>query len=583
MSQLRPKACEGVRKGRRTNSGKARRNTRSPERQTLADTSMHETSAVTTGGDVDVATPGDEAERAERSGRADGLVGWATAVPSRLRRTIRAHWQFSLVLLAAALLRLVIIVAYPPIMWFNDSFNYFYDAVTHIPDTIRPNGYPFFLSVFLLPLHSVYPIAVVQAGLGLTMGVLIYALLRRRGLPWWGAALPALPVLFDVFEMQLEHMITADTLFTFLVTLAVVICCWKDRPSIVAMVFAGLLIGYASVVRSVGEPLLLVVLVGMLLRRIGWRPLIALAIAGLVPIAAYAGWFHHTTGKYALTESGTFLYGRVMTFAECGKMDPPADLRPLCDWTPTYQRPPSQEYVWADHEKWPAYRTETPLYRLYGASTAVRFTPYVAGLTQKFAVLAIRKQPMDYFRAVYADVAHTFSWDRQPDPKDLIGNGNGPEFRFSDDVYPVPWWAQHAGQDVSANTLSTALHKYLGGSIGQPRVIHPWAGFVQWYQRTFSFRGSLLGLTVLIGAFGFLARWRRLGGISLLPWLVGALLILLPPMTAGFSYRYVVPAVPVACLAAGLAFTRQAGEGSLRAAVADLGRYFGRGVTVKQE
>ena len=549
----------------------------------MADTSTQGTSAMTTGGDVDVAGSREEAAEERRNGRTRGLIGWVASIPSRLRGTIRRHWQFSLVLLAAASLRLVIIVAYPPIMWFNDSYNYFYDAVTHIPDTIRPNGYPFFLSVFLMPFHSVYPVAVVQAAMGLGMGILIYALLRRRGLPWWGAALPAVPVLFDAFEMQLEHMVTADTLFTFLVTLAVVICCWRDRPSVTAMAIAGVLIGYATIVRSVGEPLLVVVLAGLLLRRVGWRRVVVLAVGGLVPIAVYAGWFHHTTGKYALTESGTFLYGRVMTFAECGKMDPPADLRPLCDWTPTYRRPPAQEYLWADHELWPDYKLQTPLYTLYGANTALRFTSAASALTQKFAELAIRKQPGEYVRAVYADVMHTFGWDRQPDPNDKIGNGNGPEFRFSDTSFIVPWWAQHTAQDAQANAMSTALHKYLGGSVGQARVIHPWAGFVQWYQQYISFRGTLLGLTLLIGVAGVLARWRRWGGISLLPWLVAALLIVLPPLVAGFSYRYVVAAVPLACLAAGLAFTQQAGEGSLRARARDLGRYFGRGVPVNEE
>jgi hypothetical protein len=579
MSQLRPGGLQGKRKDRTALS-------KVSERQTLADTSMQGTSAVTTGDDVDLAAQGERADEAgptERSGRIHGLIGWVAAAPFRLRATIRRHWQFSLVLLAATLLRVVIIAAYPPIMWFNDSYNYFSDAVTHIPDALRPNGYPFFLSVLLMPFHSVYPVAVIQAGMGLGIGILIYALLRRRGLPWWGAALPAVPVLFDVFELQIEHMVTADTLFTFLVTLAVVICCWRDRPSVTAMAIAGLLVGYATLVRSVGYPMLIVMLVGLLLRRVGWRRLVVLAVAGIVPIAAYAGWFHHTTGKYALSESGVFLYSRVMTFAECGKMDPPADLRPLCDSTPTYHRPPAQEYVWADHELWPDYKVGTPLYKLYGAGTSARFTPYVSGLTQKFAELAIRKQPVEYVRAVYADVMHTFGWDRQPDPKDKIGNGNGPEFRFSDAVYPVPWWAQHAGQDSTANAMSTALHKYLGGSIGQPRVIHPWAGFIQWYQRYFSFRGTLLGLTLLIGAAGVLARWRRWGGVGLLPWLVGALLIVLPPMTAGFSYRYVIPAVPLICLAAGLAFTQQAGEGSVRARLAGLGRYFGRGVPVDQE
>ena len=88
---------------------------------------------------------------------------------------------------------------------------------------------------------------------------------------------------------------------------------------------------------------------------------------------------------------------------------------------------------------------------------------------------------------------------------------------------------------------------------------------------------------MLIGAAGVLARWRRWGGVGLLPWLVGALLIVLPPMTAGFSYRYVLAAVPAACLAAGLAFARRPGEKSVGALAADLRRHFGRGVAVEQE
>ena len=92
-------------------------------------------------------------------------------------------------LAAAVVVRIIVILGYPPILWFNDSYNYVYDAVTHIPDVVRPNGYPFFIDL-LLPLHSAYPLAVLQAAMGVVMGVIIYALLRRRGLPWWGATLP---------------------------------------------------------------------------------------------------------------------------------------------------------------------------------------------------------------------------------------------------------------------------------------------------------------------------------------------------------------------------------------------------------
>jgi hypothetical protein len=93
----------------------------------------------------------------------------------------------------------------------------------------------------------------------------------------------------------------------------------------------------------------------------------------------------------------------------------------------------------------------------------------------------------------------------------------------------------------------------------------------------------MIGVILLIGAAGVAGRWRRWGGLALLPLGTGLLLIILPPMTAGFSYRYVLAAVPAICLAAGLAFARQSGDRPGGAWMAELGRYFGRGVAVDKE
>jgi hypothetical protein len=513
-----------------------------------------------------------------------------------LSRPVVTHWQFSIVVLGAIGVRLIVILGYPPILWFNDSYNYVYDAVTHVPDQIRPDGYPLFLYV-LLPLHNAYPLTLLQAAMGVVMGVATYALLRHRGLPWWGAALPALPVLFDSYELHLEHMVTADPLFIFLVTIAVVILCWSDRPSVLVMAIAGLFIGYAALVRSVGEPLLLVVLVSLLARRVGWLRLATVLVAGIVPIAAYMFWFHASTGKYALTESsGTFLYGRVSTFAECAKIKPPADLKVLCDPTPPRLRPVAGEYIWADNELGPNPKT-TPLWRVYKSDdTSLRFGPSINGLTGKFAKDAILAQPFDYVRVVIHDTMHTFGWKRQPDPNDYTGNG--PAFRFGSESSLdalIPWWVgpedpsgfahwvAHYGTDVTARQTYAARQDLGGPGLGNTRVIAPWSRLIQIYQRYIYLPGTLLGLIVLIGAAGVLARWRRWGGIALLPWLVGALLIVLPPMTAGFSYRYVLAAVPAACLAAGLAFARRPGDKSVGALAADLRRNLGRGGAVEEK
>src|SRR5438046_1682844 len=53
---------------------------------------------------------------------------------ARLTRPAVTHWQFTIVLAAAVVIRIIVILGYPPILWFNDSYNYIYDAVTHIPD-----------------------------------------------------------------------------------------------------------------------------------------------------------------------------------------------------------------------------------------------------------------------------------------------------------------------------------------------------------------------------------------------------------------------------------------------------------------
>jgi hypothetical protein len=527
-------------------------------------------------------------------------AGQRSPLLTRLVRPAVTHWQFGLVVLAAVAMRIVVILGYPPILWFSDSYNYLQDAVTHVPDEVRPNGYPFFLDL-LLPLHSDYPIALLQAAMGIAVGVAIYALLRHRGLPWWGAALPALPVLFDSYELHIEHMITADPLFIFLTTIAVVILCWSDRPSVLAMAVAGLFIGYATLVRSVGEPLLIVALIGMLARRAGWRRLATLAVAGVVPIAAYMIWFHDSTGKYALTESsGTFLYSRVSTFAQCSKMNVPADLQYLCDPTKLQYRPVAGEYIWADNELPPYHSTFTPLYRKLGSNTALRFTPVVNAQTQKFAERAIEAQPIAYARAVTDDILHTFGWTRQPDPNDYYGNG--PTFQFvsgTQMTMQIPWYAtpRHLDgsppgafcdascqkNDVQARQIQTAEKDFAGSGLGVTRAVQPWERLLEMYQRYIYLRGTLLGIIVLIGAAGLVARWRRWGGIGLLPWLVGALLIVLPPVTAGFSYRYVLAAAPVACLAAGLAFAEWPPGTSVRALAANLRRHFGRGGAVDQE
>ncbi len=467
-----------------------------------------------------------------------------------LGRLIRANRPFVIVLAVAVALRVVVMLGYPPAMFFNDSYNYMTDAVTKTPDIVRSNGYPFFLYA-LLPFHSLALVTGLQAVMGLAMGTGIYAVLRHRGLPWWGATIPALPVLFDVFELQLEHMIAADVLFYTLITAALVLLCWGDRPPLAVAVLAGLAIGYAATVRTVGEPLLVITAVCMLARRMGWRRIAATAVAGVVPIAGYMFWFHIHTGQYALNEStGTFLYSRVSSFSNCAVMKPPADLQVLCDSRPPSRRPNSQQYLWSN---------KTPLEQLAGKNNIYRFTPQIESLTMRFAERAILAQPLDYARVVAKDTLTTFGWARVNETN-AIGNleGSGTKFRFDTAAYitQVPGWV------TGSSTDAAAARDYGGASYGQTSVVQPWSMFLRGYQRVVYLPGTFLLLIAATGAVGVALGIRRRtrvpgtgwGGLGLLPWLSGVALIVLPPMTAGFSYRYALAAVPAICLAAGLAF-----------------------------
>jgi len=76
----------------------------------------------------------------------------------------------------------------------------------------------------------------------------------------------------------------------------------------------------------------------MIIRRVSWRGVAATLVMAIIPLLGYSGWFWLDHGQFAMSEStGVFLYSRVMTFAECNKMQLPVDELPLC----TTRRRPS--------------------------------------------------------------------------------------------------------------------------------------------------------------------------------------------------------------------------------------------------
>jgi hypothetical protein len=114
-------------------------------------------------------------------------------------------------------------LGYPGALWFaGDSYVYLGAALRLRPDLSKTTGYSLFLRA-LEPLHSLTLVAGLQHLMGLGIAVMIYLLLRRAGGPPRWATAATLPVLLDGFEIEDEHMVMAEALFTFLVMAALLL------------------------------------------------------------------------------------------------------------------------------------------------------------------------------------------------------------------------------------------------------------------------------------------------------------------------------------------------------------------------
>ena len=444
-------------------------------------------------------------------------------------------------LIPAVLLRLDAELGYRWQAWFNDSFEYVQNTVHFQLDPTRASGYSIWLKI-LQPFHTFAVVTILQHLMGLAVGVMVYALARHRfRAPAWLATLATVPVLYDGFEIQLEHLIMADVPFLFLVMLAVTLLLWDPVPSTRRCVLVGALLGVAEVVRSVGLPLLVVFAVYMIIRRVSWRKVAATVVVCFLPVVAYAGWFDLEHGQLAMTDStGVFLYSRVMTFAECSKMSVPNDELSLCTVVPPDKRPIAQAYIWT---------SSSPLDRFPPS----KFSPVPNQLAENFAIRAIEAQPLDYAKAVFSDTWRSFGWKRVVFPNAATYD----EYIFGYHSLPIPSW-----DDAKLGPYGSYAAAYVHGN-PLTQVVAPFANVLRLYEHHVYLPGTVYGLILLAGLAGLVLAWRRFGGEALLPWTISLALIVIPAATAEFDYRYVLVAVPFACLAAALAVSPGSAGGDL--------------------
>ena len=457
-------------------------------------------------------------------------------------RTWTGHRLFVIILIPAVLLRADAELGYRWQAWFNDSFEYVANTVHFTLDPTRVSGYSVWLKI-LQPFHSYALITILQHLAGLAVGVMVYALARHRyHAPAWLATLAAVPVLYDGFEIQLEHLILSDVPFLFVLVLATTLLLWDPAgPSTRRCVAIGALLGIGAVLRSIGLPLLAVYVVYMIIRRFSWRKISATVVVCLVPVLAYAGEFDLEHGQFAMSDAtGVFLYSRVMTFAECSKIHPPADELWLCTTVPPGKRPIAQAYIWT---------SPSPLDRMPPS----KFSPVPNQLAEDFAIRAIEAQPLAYARATWDDTWMAFGWKRLVFPQAATYD----EYLFGAQSLPIPTWDQ-----ASLGPYTSYAAAYVQGN-PLTQVVNPFAAIIRGYQRYVWLPGTIYGLILLAGLGGIVLAWRRLGGDALLPWTVSLAMIVIPAATAEFDYRYVLPAVPFATLAAVMAFSRGTAGGNL--------------------
>ncbi len=426
------------------------------------------------------------------------------------------HRLFVLLLGAGTALRIAAFAAYwPALEFYGDSYSYLRCVRELSPDSVRPFGYSAFLFLFSWsPSLAVVP--AVAHLLGLAIGSALYYLALRRGLPRWLAASAAAPVLLDAYQVDIEQMVMAETVFAALLTAAVVLLLYRPRPTVAVSAAAGVLLAAAALTRSVALVLGALAAGYLIARGAGARRLIVFVLCWAAPLLAYAAWFAAVHGSFALQNvDGMFLWGRVAPFADCARIEVAPREVPLCSPHPPEERPGPNYYDWDAAS--PRYH-----FRAFDAESNA--------LLRDFAVKVIAAQPHRYAALVAHDVLHYFVLSRHAEPPDwYLGSWRFPTGRVD------PRWH-----------IDLVLRDFRGEAV--PRRYDPsLGGLLRGYQ-VFGFTpGPLLGACVLVGglasmvASGYgLARARH---DCLLLVAMGLALLVVPCATAVFDYRYLLPAL----------------------------------------
>ena len=453
------------------------------------------------------------------------------------RVTLRRHWLFTLLFTLGVLLRVMAQVAYQPAILYYDSAGYLgaYRLSLAEPD---PQGYPLTAHLLLDAFHDLAALAAFNHLLGLTIAGLIYAVLLRRGVKPWMAALATGPVLLDGLQLLIEQMVMSEPLFQFFVVLGIALLLWRPRPTPATAAGAGLSFAAAALTRYVG---LWLVLAGLLFcalaagRRLVPRLVTtaALLVAFVLPMIGYAAYNDAVNGTFAVTSGAvsTGLYARVATSVTCARLSLPSYERPLC--------PPPGVVK-------PRGGSLTQGYALGTTSPLVTYRPPNGETTNQvlndFVKRAVLQQPLPVARSVGGSLARQLlSWRRDHKPGEL----------------PVERWQFQTAFPLYFTHVSLSLFRRWEGH--RPVIDRPLARVLRRYQLSLGYTPGpvLLACVILALAAGFgVGRARHSGQqLACLLWLAAGLGLLLAADLYEFSWRYQLPALVTIPPAAALALS----------------------------
>ena len=451
----------------------------------------------------------------------------------------------AVIVLAGLALRVLFIVSWRPgLVGFPDSPIYIQDAISGIfSGPLRVGGYAEFLRIVHGVLPHLWFAVAVQHVLGLLSGLLLFAAVRRAGLPAGLGLVPAAVVILGGSELFVEHAVLTEAVFIFLVDLGLygLVRGWREHPAWFAL--AGLALGASADVRTVGLILLAVLAAATLLIVPGsWRQRVGrtalLVVFAAVPVGGFLKAHEDAVGYGGFTGAGYFdLYARVAPFVECSRFDPPAGTARLCITVPRSRR--------EGHDVW-EFTPASPAVKLFGEPDKAVPQPGENAKLRAFAEAAVEAQPLDYLEAVGRDLVRIV--DPSFASSAYVGNrGYGS---------PPAGLAGYYFNTRDRGTVRGLLARYYPGE----REEHSSVTFLRGYEAATRVEGPLMALLLLLAAVGPLLAVGSGRVAASLFLLAAATLLVVPVLISEYDYRFTIPAFgPLAAAAAigGYAATRR--------------------------